>query len=48
MNWELIDEYTQRAKVHKGWLVRVMTRLDNNEVHISIAFVPDSMHGWTL
>lgn len=41
MNWEKIDDNYERAKVHKGWLVR----------HIQdghMAFVPDQLHAWSL
>lgn len=50
MEWEKIDEYTARAKVHKGWLVRVLTEVTNEfiETQVSICFVPDPLHAWTL
>lgn len=58
MNWERIDDYTERAKVHKGWLVKVsqdvLTDVADGrrdvgyEWRIAICFVPDPMHGWTL
>ena len=51
MNWERIDEYTERAKTHKGWLVRVLTHLDNGNfegVYVTMTFVPDPMHSWAL
>jgi hypothetical protein len=51
MNWEIIDKYTKRAKVHKGWLVRHISITINNDtgddhVSMSICFVPDAMHSW--
>ena len=49
MNWEQIDKMTYRAKVHKGWLVKSYEFVESNEpMIVSMAFVPDPMHGWTL
>ena len=59
MNWERIDDYTERAKVHKGWLVKVSQDVFHegsegtgvgygHDWRIAICFVPDPMHGWTL
>lgn len=46
MNWEKIDECTERARVHKGWLVRHWS--DDGGTRMAICFVPDPMHGWKL
>jgi hypothetical protein len=50
MNWEAIDNYTSRAKVKGGWLVKSYDFLgsDTEQPVVSMAFVPDPMHGWTL
>jgi len=50
MNWEKIDDYTRRAKVYKGWMVMVMTIVDNkpDECLVSMCFVPDPMYAWTI
>ena len=57
MKWEAIDNYTSRAKIKGGWLVKafdpVMCELNGEPVqsgehHIALCFVPDPMHGWKL
>jgi len=53
MNWEKIDDYTKRARIKGGWLVKHESIIINNDTgvdHVSVmmAFVPDPMHGWTL
>jgi hypothetical protein len=46
LDWEKIDEYTERAKTHKGWLVRIFTNEDEN--YVSVVFVPDPMWAWQI
>lgn len=41
--WDKIDLWTHRAKVHDGWLVR--ERWDDS---VSIVFVPDIHHLWKI
>ena len=57
MKWESIDNYTSRAKIKGGWLVKafdpVMIELNDEmrpseENHIALCFVPDPMHGWKI
>lgn len=58
MKWEEIDPYHQRAKIHGGWLVKVITDvIHNTEYHgmasgwdwrESICFVPDPKHEWVI
>lgn len=49
MKWEEIDNYTFRAKIHKGWLVKSYEYTEPGARPIvSMCFVPDPMHGWTL
>lgn len=43
MDWERIDENTWRAKVYKGWVVKVYSTFDES---FSVCFVPDPMHAW--
>lgn len=58
MNWESIDEYTERAKVFGGWLVKVSEPVyhtntdgqgssgDGWDWRIALTFVPDNTHQW--
>jgi len=48
MEWETIDERTERARVHKGWLVKVYDDCEDERGFVSIAFVPDPMFAWAL
>ena len=58
MEWEQIDEYHKRAKIRGGWLVKayenILTVLPDgqstvgHEWRVSMCFVPDPMHAWTL
>jgi hypothetical protein len=42
MNWQTFDDgKLERAKVHKGWLVR-------NTEGGAPCFVPDAMHQWQV
>lgn len=47
MNWEIIDQHSQRARVKGGWLVWCRVELEG-EKFASMAFVPDPMHGWSI
>jgi len=58
LEWEDIDDYHKRAKVHGGWLVKVYEDVVHNmiehglgmtvgyDVRSSICFVPDTLHRW--
>lgn len=58
MEFEEIDAYHQRAKVHGGWLVKahepVAHSTDSNGMQdgwdwrVAMAFVPDPKHEWSL
>lgn len=59
MKWEQVDNFTMRAKIHKGWLVKHYEEVNHfasaadgdiigNWVGFSICYVPDPMHSWTL
>lgn len=57
MEWEMIDNYHSRAKVHGGWIVKgfdaVLVLLNDEwrpseEMHIAMCFVPDPMGAWKL
>lgn len=45
--WELIseqyDEYTHRAKIKGGWLVKV-----SEGYAVAITFIPDEHHAWVI
>jgi hypothetical protein len=50
LKWEPIVEtdnyqYTERLKVHKGWIVRCRDSVKNN---LSSVFVPDEKHEWKI
>ena len=58
-NFEKIDDYHQRAKVHGGWLVKAFEDVAHMEdgyrpsitgfdFRIAMAFVPDPDHSWTI
>jgi hypothetical protein len=47
LKWERIDNYTDRAKVFGGWLVRSYSeRATFQPVPIAMCFVPDEHHVW--
>ena len=58
MEWEQIDDYHHRAKVHGGWLVKANENVRTNTVDggwehgyewtVSMCFVPDPMYAWKL
>lgn len=58
MNWEQIDNYTQRAKVFGGWIVKSLVDVVHNlpdrgmqggyDCRESICFVPDKNYEWVL
>lgn len=59
MNWEQIDDYHKRAKVHGGWLVKTYEEVMHNDTEmqrmnsgydwrVSMCFVPDINHEWSL
>lgn len=58
MNWEQIDNWHQRAKVHGGWLVKAFENVshlddqrgicDGYDYRVAMAFVPDPLHVWEL
>ena len=57
MNWEQIDDMTQRAKVHGGWLVKSYEHvyhpghegdLTGHDWRVAMAFVPDPMYSWKV
>jgi len=60
MEYEKIDDWTERAKVFGGWIVKVCEPVyhtntdgcgssgDGWDWRIAITFVPDTKHEWTL
>lgn len=47
IQWEIIDDYTDRLKVLGGWIVRTGTiGVQGSTVHQ--VFVPDEKHEWKL
>ena len=56
--WEQLDEWTNRAKVHGGWIVRTSTPVahvnrdmycgQREDYRISTVFVPDLNHDWVV
>ena len=60
MDWEQIEDYTQRARVHGGWLVKVfedahirmsvdqLVAQSGYEWRIALAFVPDPNYEWKI
>jgi hypothetical protein len=50
MNWEKMDENTQRTMIDGGWLVRTICPApgdSGSKMMIGgIAFVPDTKHKW--
>lgn len=45
--WEVIDEWTKRAKVIGGWLVH-MTLQDKNKLSCCSEFISDRDHEWII
>lgn len=58
MNWEQIDAFHQRAKVHGGWLVKAfegVTHISDErglyngyDFRVTMAFVPDPHYQWKI
>jgi hypothetical protein len=58
MTWEKINNYTTRAKVYGGWLVKIVEDVyqynsdrgwtSGNDWRPALAFVPDPKHVWDL
>ncbi len=57
LEWEQIDNYHKRAKIRGGWLVKAYEDVYhlgddrggfNHDLRVSMCFVPDAMHAWTL
>ncbi len=59
MEWEQIDDWHKRAKVPGGWLVKAYEPIweyntprgeyqNLNNLRISMCFVPDPKHEWTI
>ena len=58
MNWERIDNWHQRAKVHGGWLVKTFENVshlddqrgicDGYDYRVAMTFVPDPLHVWEV
>ena len=57
LNWEIIDDYHQRAKVPGGWLVKAYEDVVHTDgvdggmesgfdLRIAMCFVPDPAHLW--
>lgn len=51
--WEKIggyedDNFTHRAQVPGGWLVRAILLLDGTVLSVALCFVPDAAHEWQL
>jgi hypothetical protein len=56
MEWETIDNYTQRAQVLGGWIVKVVEDVFHHtedrgfqsgwDYRIAVVFVPDVLHMW--
>ena len=57
-DFEQIDSYHQRAKVHGGWLVKAFEDVTHDTDHqgmaegwdwrVAMAFVPDPNHEWVI
>ena len=59
LEWEIIDDFHQRAKIHGGWLVKayenVCTHWETNytpqlgyEWRIAMCFIPDPNYEWCI
>ena len=59
MEWERIDDYTERSKVFEGWLVKAHADVYHNfnddrgmacgwDFRVTMCFVPDENHEWEL
>lgn len=46
--WEVLDEFTKRAKVIGGWLVVHGSHTNKGAISDAMSFVPDSDHQWTI
>ena len=56
--WEQLDEWTNRAKVHGGWIVQSFTPVahankqtyigEKKDYRIATVFVPDTNHDWMV
>ncbi len=45
LTWESVDQYTKRAKVIGGWLVKSYENFSVTPA-VSMCFVPDEGHYW--
>lgn len=46
--WEILDEFTKRAKVIGGWIIEYGSFSNKGSVSNSLVFVPDNDHLWTI
>jgi hypothetical protein len=46
--WEILDEFTKRAKVIGGWLIQHGSYTNKGSITESMVFVPDKDHDWTI
>jgi len=46
--WELLDEFTKRAKVIGGWIVQHGSHTNKGSICESMTFVADRDHEWHI
>lgn len=46
--WEIIDSFSARLKVHRGWIVKSWMGSGYQSAHVHQIFVEDSTHQWKL
>lgn len=46
--WHQLDEFTWRAQVIGGWIVKCVLGAGSKQAGISITFVPDRDHEWSI
>lgn len=48
LDWERINETTERLQVHGGWLVRSKDMTNRGSMAMAQSFVSDADHEWEL
>jgi hypothetical protein len=54
IEWMFTNDLTEVARVHGGWLVKVLEPISpsdanrNTDYHIAMVFVPDPNHEWEM
>jgi hypothetical protein len=46
--WELLDEFTKRAKVIGGWVIEYGCHTNKGSITNTMVFVPDRDHEWAI